>query len=76
MTFETGIGTAAHRQPVISEEALIGAGYYTKTIYLNGGSDTRRGVREYYRERYRGSNSIEVVECGWCVIIRQRRDVT
>lgn len=43
------------RQRARVEFASIASGLCKKTIYLNGGSETRREAREFYEELYRNS---------------------
>lgn len=40
----------AHRRERLRQDTLIALGRATRTIYLNGGSDTRRDLREHYAE--------------------------
>jgi hypothetical protein len=76
MTFKITAGDEKERKALESQEAaeaiLIASGRIKKTIYLNGGSETRRAVREYYEDLYRGSNLYSVESNAWSVTIRGR----
>jgi hypothetical protein len=48
-------------------------GLTTKTIYLNGGSDTRKGSREFW-EQFAKNHNIEFSSCGWKVILGKQYD--
>jgi hypothetical protein len=65
---------AAHKARQRYEEAALLAGRAMRTIYLNGGSDTRRGAFEHYRELYEPLG-VKVEYCGWCVVIGARATV-
>lgn len=43
-------------------------GSATKTIYLSGGSDTRRDAYEHQRDRWERLG-VKVEYFGWCVVI-------
>ena len=58
-------------QAAAAESMLLMLGLAQKTIFLNGGSQTRRDAREYWRETARLLN-VECRESGCMVIIGGR----
>ncbi len=50
------------------EWIMLMLGTATKTIYLNGGSESRRETTEYWREIAKEYN-IRFRAYGWCVIL-------
>lgn len=50
------------------EAMMLFARKASKTVYLSGGSDTRRGAYEYYREMFEPLG-VPVQYFGWCVVI-------
>lgn len=56
-----------------AEALALLSGQMMKTIFLNGGSDTRKYTRNYYENLYRNNPFLEAVGNGWSVTIRKRR---
>lgn len=52
------------------EALAIASGAYKFVIPLNGGSQTRRDIREYYHDLYKGLNIIIVESNSWSVTLR------
>lgn len=62
------MGRVARRAMI--EALAISSGAYKLVIPLNGGSQTRRDIREYYHDLYKGSNIIIVESNSWSVTLR------
>lgn len=72
MSFEIAIGgDAAAARNRATEAVLLLSGRWKQVIYLNGGSDTRRAVREFYEEQCRGRKDIVVEANAWSVTIKR-----
>lgn len=50
------------------EECLMQIGVAGRTIYLNGGSQTRRGIIEYWQD-YARSRNIKFQNIGNCILV-------
>lgn len=62
------MGRVARRAIIEAQAVAVGA--WKKVIPLNGGSQTRRDVRDYYHDLYRRSNIITVESNSWSVTLR------
>lgn len=52
---------------------LVYSGTLEYTVYLNGGSNTRKETRQYYVDTFSKEFYVEVT--GWSVTIRSRNDI-
>jgi hypothetical protein len=70
MSFEIVVGSdkEAFESEQAARESLMRLGVAGRTIYLNGGSDTRRSVREFWAEYARARN-IQFRNYGNCVLV-------
>jgi hypothetical protein len=73
MTFKVTTGSKEDREAAmraeVAETLLILSGCVAKVIFLNGGSETRRGTREYYEQLYERSNLYRVESNAFSVTI-------
>lgn len=63
-----GSNRAAFDREMVRQELLMRLGVAGRTIYLNGGSETRRDIREFWRG-YAKSRNIGFQTWGGCVVI-------
>lgn len=54
-------------------ERLLHAGLVELNVPLNGGSETRRAIREFYEELYAQFSWMEVVSSGCSLTVRRKR---
>lgn len=67
--YEGGRREEAAAQHAI-EETMVSSGFYRLVIPLNGGSETRAGVREYWRAYVSRRPWFRIEEYGFQVVIR------